>query len=154
MQATVIRAAFVGLGALAAAAAGAQVAPLQTQETNKKGVVAELTECRRSEGVLTIKVRLRNSSDESVYLPILDGSDQYDNLYAVASGRKYLVLRDTEGKPFAVSPTSGRSIGASIEKGGSFQWWAKYPAPPAEVKKLTYVTTFSGPFENVPISDQ
>src|SRR5208283_3906195 len=35
---------------------------IQTQDANAEGVVAELTECRRSEGVLTIKVRFRNTS--------------------------------------------------------------------------------------------
>jgi hypothetical protein len=32
-------------------------------------------------------------------------------------------------------------------------WYAKYPAPPAEVKKVSYYTRATPPFEDVPVSD-
>jgi hypothetical protein len=152
--ATALRAVLVGLGVGCAALAWAQVAPLQSQETNNAGVVAELTECKRSEGVLSIKVRLRNTANDGASVTLIDNEEQYDNLYIVAEGKKYFVLRDTDKKPLAVAPNNGRQVFAYLPKGGAFQWWAKYPAPPGTVKKVTYVTTFSTPFEGVAISDQ
>jgi hypothetical protein len=151
---TAIRAALVGLGLAGAALAGAQTAPLQTQDTNTAGVVAELTECRRSEGVLSIKVRLRNTGEASATVPLIHGHN-YDAYYVVAAGKKYFVLRDSEKTPLAVAPTSyDGSVSAGLKKGGIFLWWAKYPAPPPDVKKVTYVMPLGAPFENVPVSDQ
>ena len=51
--------------AFAAPPAAEQAGVIQTQETNEEGVVGELIECRRSEGVLTIKIRFRNNLDKS-----------------------------------------------------------------------------------------
>jgi len=55
--------------------------------------------------------------------------------------------RRTTGDPF----TGGY---ASLDKGGSFTWWAKYPAPPSEVKKVNCVTPLGAPFDDVPVSDR
>jgi hypothetical protein len=151
-----LRSALVGLGIGGAALAWAQGTPLQTQETNTPGVVAELTECKRSEGVLTVKVRLRNTTGPGASINLIQpaGAD-YDDYFAVAAGKKYFVLRDSEKEALAVSPNSANGIvSASLPKGGTFLWWAKYPAPPSDVKKLTYVTPLGAPFEDVPVSDQ
>jgi len=149
---TTLRTALAGL-VFGAGLAWPQGAPLQTQETNTAGIVAELTECRRSEGVLNIRMRLRNTSEGKVGLYPIEGRN-YDSYYVVAAGKKYFVLRDSEKTPLAVAAGGGGSIYADLAKGGSFLWWAKYPAPPADVKKITYVTPLGAPFENVPISDQ
>ena len=61
---TAPRMALAGLALGAAGWAWAQGAPLQTQEINTAGVIAELTECRRSEGVLSIRIRFRNTTAE------------------------------------------------------------------------------------------
>ena len=150
---TALRAALVGLGLGGAALAGAQGAPLQTQDTNTAGVVAELTECRRSEGVLSIKVRLRNTAETNTHVDVINGRN-YDAYYVVAAGKKYFVLRDSEKEPLAVAAHPSGGVSASLKKGGIFLWWAKYPAPPPDVKKVTYVTPLGAPFENVPVSDQ
>jgi len=78
----------------------------------------------------------------------------YDAYYAVAAGKKYLVLRDSEKQPLAVAAGGTGVVSVHLEKAGTFLWWAKYPAPPPDVKKITYVTPLGAPFENVPISDQ
>jgi len=149
---TTLWTALAGL-ALGAGLARAQGAPIQTQEINTPGVVAELTECRRSEGVLNMRIRFRNTSSETVSFYPIDGRN-YDSYYVVAAGKKYFVLRDSEKTPLAVAAGGGGSVYASLPKGGTFLWWAKYPAPPADVKKITYVTPLGAPFENVPVSDQ
>ena len=46
------------------------------------------------------------------------------------------------------------SVRVSLKPGGSWLWWAKYPAPPAGVKKINYYTAHTAPFEDIPISDQ
>jgi hypothetical protein len=40
-----------------------------------------------------------------------------------------------------------------VGKGESYVWWAKYPAPPAEQKKISYFTPITHLFDNVPITD-
>jgi hypothetical protein len=149
---TSLRTALAGL-ALGAGLAWPQGAPLQTQDTNTAGVVAELTECRRSEGVLSIRLRLRNTSAGSVSFNAV-ASRNYDSYYVIAAGKKHFVLRDSEKTPLAPAPDFGGSVHVELDKGGSFLWWAKYPAPPPDVKKITYVTPLGAPFENVPVSDQ
>jgi hypothetical protein len=131
----------------------AQAPALQTQETNEAGVTAELTECRRSEGVLSIKVKLRNTGAAPVMITAIRDR-AYDNYYVVAGGKKYFVLRDTEKVPLAPPGDNSGSLYLNLDKGGSFVWWAKYPAPPPEVKKLNYVTPLGPPFEDVPITDR
>ena len=52
---------------------------LAAQETNFTGVVAEVTECRVREGVLTVKVRLRNTTDKEVQV-IFDANTGRESL--------------------------------------------------------------------------
>ena len=140
--------------ARSAPASAAQVAaPLKTQETNATGIVAEFMECRRSEGVLTVRVRLRNTGAAKVDVDVISARN-YDAFYVTADAKKYLVLRDSEGTPLAVAANSFGGVTASIAKGGTWTWWAKYPAPPAAVTKITYMSPIMAPFEDVPISNQ
>jgi hypothetical protein len=126
---------------------------LQTREANISGVVAELTECRREEGVLNIKVRFRNTSDESKSVAIISAlGPDYDSYYVTAGTRKYLVLRDSEGIPLAPSVDRFGSLEPTLKAGEAWTWWAKYPAPPASDSKINYMTPFGAPFEDVPIS--
>jgi hypothetical protein len=131
--------------------AGAEVkasGPIQTQETEFPGVVAELTECKRSEGVLTIKVTFRNTGNETSSVNIDTDHGKYDDIYVTADSKKYFVLKDTEGAPLAP-----RYIQDDLKKGGKILWWAKFPAPPAEAKKINVVFPKVVPFEDVPIKD-
>jgi len=120
--------------------------PLASQETNTDGIMAEVTECRRKEGVLNIRVRFKNTGDEDKQVYV-DGSG-YDNTYLTAEKKKYLVLKDSQNKPLA-SPTY--NIG--VKKGGSYVWWAKYPAPPDAVKKVTFYSQAAPPIGDIPIQD-
>ncbi|MBI4466691.1 MAG: hypothetical protein HY656_04615 [Acidobacteria bacterium] len=142
-----------GEGTTAAAQAAKPAEPLQVQETNQAGLVAEFTECKRKEGVLTIKVRLRNTSAQDVGVYVVS-SRNYDDFYVMAAGKKYFVLQDSEKTPLAVAASGGGSVYASISKGGTWTWWAKYPAPPASVKKVNYIWPLGAPFEDIPVTDQ
>jgi hypothetical protein len=130
----------------------AQPAAIQTQDSNFPGVTAELTECRRSDGVLNIRVRLRNTGGQETQLTLLRDR-RYDDFYVTAANKKYFVLRDAAKTPLAPAADAGGSLYATVPKGGVFTWWAKYPAPPPDVKKVNYVTPFAPPFEDVPITD-
>ncbi len=136
------------IGALPALADDA----IQSQDTNIGGIVAEIVQCKRKEGVLTIKMRLRNTGDKKTGVSITDGGAAYDKYYLTAGDKKYFILRDTENVPLATQD-NGAYVNPDIEKGATFTWWAKYPAPPADVKSITFYTGISAPFEDLPITD-
>ncbi len=133
---------------------GGATAVIQSQDTNVTGVVAELTECTRKDGVLSIKVRLRNTSAEKAQFRVIQARD-YAKFYLTAENKKYFILTDSEKVQLATQPeTYDGSLDANMAPGGSYQWWAKYPAPPASVKTLTFYTPWGPPFDDVPIADK
>jgi hypothetical protein len=128
------------------AAAQAPAALSETQDVNAvPGVVVEIVQCKREAGVLSIRLRLRNTNEKSTYVPF--GRD-YDLFYVTAGNKKYFVLRDSEKAPLATPEHD-----TTIPQGGSYIWYAKYPAPPDEVKKISYYTSITAPFEDIPVSD-
>ena len=129
---------------------------IQTQDANTDGIVAELTGCQRSEGVLTIKIRFRNTSDKPGSLTFTHwNSSGLDNpkFYVTARNKKYFMLADSDGTVLSTNST-GNGVDANIAPGKTFLWWAKYPAPPAEVKKINFMMPVASPFEDVPITDK
>ena len=128
---------------------------IQTQETNQEGVVGELTACQRSEGVLTIKVRFRNTSSKSAHLTLTHWNVGGDNekFYVTAENKKYFILKDSEGT-YLSSNSASNGVEVSLEPGQTFLWWAKYSAPPADVKKINFMMPVTPPFEGVPITDK
>jgi hypothetical protein len=132
---------------VAAAPAAEQAGVIQTQETTYSGVVGELTECRRKEGVLNIKVRFRNASGKDNALVSIF-KDGFEKVYVTAKNKKYFILKDSENAYLTLEG------GQWIKPGESFTWWAKYPAPPADIKKITLLTPITTPFDDVPITDQ
>jgi hypothetical protein len=137
--------------ALGVSPALAQVAAIQSQDINHAGIAADLIEAKRSDGVLSIKVRLKNTGTklERVHINFGHRPDQF---YVQAEGKKYFVLRDTEKVPVGVFENAG--LIAPIAPGASFTWWAKYPAPPANVKKFSFNWPLGAPFDDVPITDK
>ncbi len=126
-----------------------QAKAISTVDTNMKAT-AELTECKRKEGILTIKVRFKATAETSIELP-------YAETYVIAttSGKKYEVLRDSDKRPIATtSPYYSDQIRQSLKAGETFTAWWKFPAPPPETKKITLLLPKSEPFEDVPITDQ
>jgi hypothetical protein len=138
-------------GTLLSALAFAQSAAIQSQDANISGIVAEVTECKRADGVLSVRMRLRNTSAAEVTVYLID-KNNYDSYYVTAASKKYFVLRDTENKPLAPQADGG-GVSVTIAKGGQYVWWSKYPAPPNDVKKVGYFTPITPPFDNVPITD-
>jgi hypothetical protein len=122
------------------------------QDTNKPGLVAEIVECKREGGVLSIRMRLRNTSDKDIDESIIDGRN-FHQYYVTAGAKKYLIMEDSEKVPLSTPAHSNGNLPVKIAKGASWIWWAKYTAPPPEVKNISYYTPLTAPFDNVPVSD-
>ena len=153
------------LTSVAAAAAparpdAASIAPasdvIQSQDMNTAGVVGEVIQCKRSEGVLSIKVRLRNNSTKEARVYLVSGSS-YEKIYVTATGKKYFILKDSEGEyltPAADYACGVPGVCARLGPGDSYTWWAKFPAPATDVRKLNLMTPAGPPFEDIPITDK
>lgn len=126
--------------------------PIATGDVNEAGVVAEVTECKRSEGTLTLRIRLKNTGDKHVGFWVVSNR-KYDDHYVTAGKKKYLMLRDAQKKPLAPAADAGGNVRASLKKGGVYNWWAKFPAPPADVKKVNYAWPVGGPIDDIPCTD-
>jgi hypothetical protein len=134
--------------ALGASPALAQVAAIQSQDLNVPGFTAEIIEAKRSDGVLSVKLRLKNTGakDANVHFTY---NHKIDEFYVQAEGKKYFVLRDTEKAPLANTTTY-----TGVKPGATYTWWAKYPAPAASVKKFNFYWPLGAPFDDVPITDK
>ena len=140
--------------ALGVSPALAQVAAIQSQDINAPGFAADLIEAKRSDGVLSVKVRLKNTGTKAANVKIYEHT-KIDAFYIQAEGKKYFVLRDTEKVALAApSDTYDGRLAPRVAPGASFTWWAKYPAPPANVKKFSFNWPLGAPFDDVPITDK
>ena len=137
-------------GELAFAQAGAKP---QSQETVVDGVTAEIAEAVRKEGVLTLKVRYRNTGSAPAKVKIYSGSGDTGRYYVTAGSTKFLMLKDSKGSPLSVQYDTHGNLGAEIKPNGSYLFWAKYPAPPADAKKVNFYNPHTPPFEDVPITE-
>jgi hypothetical protein len=131
----------------------AEAKPLASAELDVQGVVADVIESTRKEGVLTVRVRFRNTGDKPVKF-LLAGSGRYDDNYLSAGNVKYTVIRDAKGYPVATPTDGGGWLEPKIAKGGSWNWWAKFPAPPADQKKYSLYLKVGPPIDDVPIIDK
>jgi hypothetical protein len=125
----------------------AQTKVLVSQETKVDGVTAEITEAKRKDGVLTIRMRVRNNSDQAQDVPFTSGVG-YDVFYVTAGNKKYMILQDSQKARLAAEVSS-----VHVKKGGAYTWWAKFPAPPADQKTVNFITPLAPPFEDIPITD-
>lgn len=136
-------------GPLGGGTAWAQSKAIQSQESNVSGVTFEIVEMRRKEGVLNVRLRLINSSSKDNAIVMGQGTHMgnWRDIYVTAGKQKFLVLQDTGHTALAAN---GQLL---VPKGGSTIWWAKFPAPGPEVKKVSFFTPHTAPFEDVPITD-
>jgi hypothetical protein len=124
---------------------------LASQETNWKGIHADVTEFRRKGNSLTAKVRFTNRGVEGSR-PDIIWKDVY--LIDTGAGKKYEVLRD-EKSAYIASRNSGWNDRwyETVEPNQSLTVWMKFPAPPPEVKAITLQLPNTPPFEDVTIQD-
>jgi len=129
---------------------------LQSQDTSTSGVVGELIQCRRSGGVLSVKIRFRNTTGAGINFYALAPNTSYDRYYLAAANKKYFILKDADGTELAPGGNYDCGMPGVCEKLGAGQgitWWAKFPAPSADVSKVDLFTPVTPPFEGVQITD-
>ena len=127
--------------------------PLATRELDVEGVVAEVIESDRKDGVLTVRVRFRNNGQKSAKLPLVDAQG-YVHTYLVAGKTKYPLLRDDTGKQVATPRDGGGWLEPTIKPKATWSWWGKFPAPPADRTNYTLYLKVGPPIDNIPILDK
>ena len=120
---------------------------IQSQETNIPGTTAELIQCKRKKGVLTVKVRLKNISSNRVHIR---WPNVYNTTYLLdeTNQKKYFPLKDVIGNCICSAENS------YIEPNMSRTSWFKFPAPPQKVEEISIIIPLSAPFEDVHIKDK
>jgi hypothetical protein len=135
------------------AAAIAQEKPLATRALDTEGITAEVLESVRKDGLLTVRVRFRNTTDKPIKFKLVH-SGRYDANYISAGDTKYMIMRDAKKNVVATPTDGGGWIEPTIKAKGTFGWWAKFPAPPPERKTYTLYLSVGPPIEDVPIVDK
>jgi hypothetical protein len=107
---------------------------------------------RNSGGTVTLKFAVINDSDQKFFLGDKIGGLSYGynasgiDLIDAAGKKKYLVILDSDKKCLC------SIIEGSIEPKSRIKLYAKFPAPPEDVKKITIEIPHFTPMEDVPIS--
>lgn len=143
----------------------AHAAPIGSAETNTPGISIDLMSLERKGSVLTVKWAVRNSNTDT---PTAKGQQQVKFGYLGPKARTYLVDEENGTKYFVLTDKEEKSVASQheylgadvygvseyVEAGGTRRYWAKFPAPPPEVKVLTVFFDETEPFESAPITDK
>ena len=156
--------ALAGLAVLCAPAPSrAQVSagprPLASGPTNWPGVTIDLMSVERKGSVLTVKWAVRNAGEKNTEVNFaLSAKNMTTYLLDEESGTKYYALTDKEKNTLASEHayvgSDAYGISDYVDAGTTNRYWAKFPAPPAEVKTINIFFTNSDPFEGVAITDK
>jgi hypothetical protein len=141
--------------AAAKAAAPAASAGIATADHEISGIEVTLVELKRTSGdTITARWRYHNNNATAQKLTTAYGgtdpwklaADTY--LLDPINKKKYLVLLDSKNVPIAAK--HGGSVQAiSVGPGATLSTWAKYPAPPENVKKVSLYINGVAPFEDI-----
>jgi hypothetical protein len=142
--------AFVALLEMRPATASAQSLSAEGQ---KPGLKVDIRELKRDDGsMVTLRFQISNDSDGDFSACSLreSGGDPCNSLTGVhlidgSNKKKYLVVRDSAKNCVCAKLDN-------IRKGAKANLWAKFPAPPDNVQKMTVVVPQFEPIENVPVS--
>lgn len=158
-----MRRAAVLLLATLALAGPVAAASIGSAETNTPGISLDLVSLERKGAVLTVKWAVRNTNTDAstgkkqVKFGCM-GPKSGTYLVDEESGTKYYVLTDKEGRSVASQHeylgADVYGINENVEAGGTRRYWAKFPAPPPEVKVLTVFFDETEPFESAPITEK
>jgi hypothetical protein len=132
-------------------------AVIATADAEKGGTRVDITELKRSsDNTVTLKFALVNDSSERVGFGYDYGDPQNSikdfgsiggvTLVDGANKKKYFVVRDTENTCLC-----SREL-KDIPAKSRANVWAKFPAPPDDVQKISVVIPHFGPLDDVPIS--
>lgn len=122
------------------------------EDTERGDVTVEFKEARlTSGGTITLKFKYSNNGSEPIDISRAgkyDHDDVIEHVYFVdtANNKKYLVVKDNEGKPLGTN-LKYFVLGAGESKNA----WAKFPAPPEGVETITLYLPGAPPIEDVTI---
>jgi hypothetical protein len=128
--------------------------PLASRDLDIEGITAEVIESVRKDGVLTVRVRLRNTGQKAQKVLLVRGGQSYDAAYLSAKDTKYTLITDARQRAVATPADAGGWVEPSIKPKASWNWWGKFPAPPPDVKSYTLYLKVGPPIEDVPIIDR
>lgn len=140
-------AACLGIVLMAPQPATAQELSSEGQLVGSKIAIRELK--RDAEATMTLRFQLINEGDQRIKTyGVLGELFTLDKVTLVdtANKKKYLVVKDSEG----VCVCS--ELKDDAEPGTQFNLWAKFPAPPDTVQKITVIVPGFEPIEAVPIA--
>jgi hypothetical protein len=135
------------------AAAPAGIASADSETSGVKVVVQELK--RTSGGTVSLKFTITNGSDKRVNNGYEFADKDHEiidhnsvggvQLIDEAGKKKYFVVRDTDGKCVCSQGIK------EVKPGESENFWARFPAPPDNVQKITVVIPHFQPMDDVPL---
>jgi len=129
---------------------------LALREHEVGGVEVELREVQRTRGdTLNVRWRYRNTTQENKvlatglgwYTPYKLTGDTYH--IDPVNQKKYLVITDAERRPVANSFCSEHEV--TLGAGQTVNSWAKFPAPPPNVRTISVYIPGVMPFEQIAI---
>ena len=118
-------------------------------EGEKAGHKVTIRDLKRDDGgTVTLRFRMFNENEkaETVYNLLGGYLDEKVHLIDAANKKKYLVVKDSSGK------CECTAIKGNVAKDSPVNLWAKFPAPPESVQKITVVVSGFEPVESVPIT--
>ena len=115
------------------------------------GLTLTIQELKRSSNALTLKFVLQSKGGMGFGYDFGEGTQEFGNVGGIhlidaANKKKYFVVRDADG-----SCVCSQHI-ANIAAGSQSVLWAKFPAPPDDVLKITVEIPHFPPIEDVPIT--
>lgn len=128
---------------------------IASADGEQSGVRAEVTELRRSSGgTVNLKFTIINDSSEAVSFGynFVEKDKGYGDIGGVhlidqVGKKKYFVARDSEG-----NCACSRDL-KDLPAGERRNLWAKFPAPPSDVKKISIVIPRFSPLDDVPVAE-
>ena len=127
--------------------------PLASRELDVEGVVAEVIESDRKDGVLTVRVRFRNNGQQPAKLSLVNAQG-YVHTYLLSGNTKYALLQDDRGRQLATPRDGGGWLEPTIKPKSAWTWWGKFPAPPADRKTYALYFKVGPPIDDIPIVDK
>jgi hypothetical protein len=114
------------------------------------GLTLTVQELKRSTNALTLKFVMQSKEGFAFHQAFGEGGEWESvggiHLLDETNKKKYFVTRDTEGHCVCSSNIP------NIAAGSQAVLWAKFPAPPDDLQKITIEFPHFPPFEDVPIT--
>jgi hypothetical protein len=139
--------------AAAPASNGPSAKVLAATDGEKPGLRVEVQELKRVGGTVTLRFTMINDSGENFDTHALRGdvTKTWRNVGGVhlvdnINKKKYLVIMDAEKKCVCSSDIE------PLKPKSRMSAWARFPAPPDDVKKITVIVPHFIPMDDVPIS--